>query len=70
GINTSTTISLSGHSTARFSINGGSLQTGPATVNPGDTVRLRLISSPTAGSRSASVDIGGVTDTWTVTTQP
>ncbi|MGB1562890.1 MAG: S8 family serine peptidase [Sinimarinibacterium flocculans] len=70
GINTSTTISLSGHSTARFSINGGSLQTGPATVNPGDTVRLRLISSPTAGSRSASIDIGGVTDTWTVTTQP
>ncbi|MGB1560245.1 MAG: pre-peptidase C-terminal domain-containing protein [Sinimarinibacterium flocculans] len=70
GINTSTTISLSGHSTARFSINGGSLQTGPATVNPGDTVRLRLISSPTAGSRSASVDIGGVTDSWTVTTQP
>ncbi|MGB0220007.1 MAG: pre-peptidase C-terminal domain-containing protein [Sinimarinibacterium flocculans] len=70
GINTPTTITLTGHASASFSINGGPLQTGTAPIEFNDTVRLRIVSSPTAGSRSASVDIGGVTDSWTVTTQP
>ncbi|MEC9364217.1 MAG: hypothetical protein VYC42_13430, partial [Pseudomonadota bacterium] len=65
-----TTITLTGHASASFSINGGPLQTGTAPIEFNDTVRLRIVSSPMAGARSASVDIGGVTDSWTVTTEP
>ena len=70
GINTPTTLTLSGHSSARFVVNGGSMQSGSATVQSGDTVRLRMVASPTAASRSATVDIGGVTDDWVVSTAP
>ncbi|MGB1560253.1 MAG: hypothetical protein ACPHN2_02025 [Sinimarinibacterium flocculans] len=70
GINAPTSITVSGHPSASFSINGGALQTGSAPIGLNDTVRVRIVSSPTAGPRSATVDIGGVTDDWTVTTQP
>jgi len=68
GINAPTTLTLTGHASARFKINGGALQSGSGTVNNGDTIRLRLFSSTAPGSRSATLDIGGVTETWTVTT--
>src|SRR5687768_2523731 len=59
GIDAPATLSLTGHSTARFRINGGSLLTGTATINNGDRIGLRLLSSATPGSRSATVNIGG-----------
>jgi hypothetical protein len=69
GINTPVMLTLTGHSSARFSINGGALQSGSSSVNLGDTVRLRLISPTTVGaSNSATANIGGLTDTWKVTT--
>lgn len=70
GINRPVELTLAGHASARVSINGGALQAGPATVSGGDTIRVRLVSAPDAASRSATVTLGGVSDTWTVTTTP
>lgn len=69
GINVPTTLTLSGNSSGRFIINGGTPQSGTATVGAGDTVRLQLTSRATPGTRSVTVDIGGVTDRWSVTTE-
>ncbi len=69
GINVGSPISISGHATAAYRINGGAYTTIPTAVSPGDTVQLRITSTPTSGgSRSATLSIGGVSDMWTVTT--
>jgi len=52
-----------------FSINGGEYVTSADGVNNGDTVTVRLTSASTANTPvSAELNIGGVTDTFTVTT--
>ncbi|MGB0220009.1 MAG: GEVED domain-containing protein [Sinimarinibacterium flocculans] len=70
GINRPVDLMLSGHPSARVSVNGGALQAGPVVVNGGDTIRLRMVSAPDASSRSATVSIGGISDVWTVSKKP
>jgi hypothetical protein len=66
GINTGTPISVTGGS---YSINGGAFTTAAGTVNNGDSVRVQQTSSPSfATSTDAVLTIGGVSDTFTVTT--
>ncbi len=66
GINTASAISITG---GTYSINGGGYTGTSGTVVNGDTVSVRVTSS---GSYSTAVDvvltIGGVSDTYTVTT--
>jgi hypothetical protein len=54
-----------------MSINGGSYQTGSATVSSGDTVRLRQTTGSVANgaTRSCRVTIQNVTDTFDVTVE-
>jgi hypothetical protein len=67
GIDTASPVSVTG---GEYSINGGAYTSNPGTVNAGDTVKVSHTSST---SNSASVDttltIGGVSDTFTSTTQ-
>lgn len=70
GINAPAPISISGDPSARYRINGGAWLKVASTVVAGDHVQLRLTLPTTPGVRSATVDIGGVTDTWSVTTSP
>lgn len=68
GINVPTSVSISGSGSPRFSINGGSYVTS-GTITNGQTLRLRLTSSSSYSSTfSATVNVGGVTDSWSVTT--
>lgn len=54
---------------ARYSINGGPFIGTPGTVEAGDSVRLRLRSSPLPGTAARAVlTIGGVRGIWRVTT--
>jgi hypothetical protein len=75
GINSTPPISLSGGPNAAYSINGGPWRTTPTTVQNGDTVRLRnripaldLFGRPL--SVNATLTVGGVSDTWTISTLP
>ena len=70
GIDAPTPMQVSGNSSGRFQINGGGWQSGSATVNAGDQIRLRLTSRAMGdpGARALTVDIGGVSDRWRVTT--
>ncbi|AUQ50906.1 Attaching and effacing protein [Phaeobacter inhibens] len=69
GLNASAAISITGDGTPQYSINGGAFTSVAGTINNGDTVALRLTSAPTGGvMRSATLDIGGITDQWDVTT--
>ena len=63
------TLTLTGDSSAEFRINSGSYQTGSATVVTGDTFQVRMTSPPTANgaSRSCTVTINNVSDTFTIT---
>lgn len=70
GLSTPAILQLSGHPSARFTVNGGALQSGSTTVASGDVVRLRLVSSAAVGSRTATLSVGGVTEKWTVRTIP
>lgn len=70
GINTTAPISIAGHPSARFRINGGDWQRGPSTVSESDHVQLRLLAPPVPGTRSARLDIGGAKSRWTVTVEP
>lgn len=66
GINSPVTATCTGYGT--FRINSGSYVTS-ATVNNGDTIQLYLDSASTySTSRSTTLSIGGITDTFSVTT--
>jgi len=68
GINASTTASISGNS-AEMQVNNGSYTSSNQSISNGDTIRLRMTSSSTAGGTvSTTLTIGGVSDTWSVTT--
>jgi hypothetical protein len=66
GIDAPAAMTITG---GQYSVNGGAYASGPTTVFNGDSVKVRTTSS---GSNSAGVDvtltIGGVSDTYTVTT--
>lgn len=68
GINTPVQISITG---GEYSVNGGPYTSEPGTVSNGATVRVRVNSSANyATTVSATLTIGGVSDTFTVTTRP
>jgi hypothetical protein len=67
GINTATNISISG---GTYSVNGGPYTSAPGTINNGNTVRVQLTSSGSySTTTSATLTIGGVSDTFSVTTR-
>ena len=63
------TLTLTGDSSAEFRIDSGSYQTGSATVEAGDTFQVRMTSAPLANgaSRSCTVTVNNVSDTFTIT---
>jgi hypothetical protein len=66
GINTASPISITG---GTYSINSGLYTADAGTVDNGDTVTVRLTSSASYSQpESATLTIGGVSDTFTVTT--
>jgi hypothetical protein len=73
GFNTDIPISVTGDSTAMFSVNGtwyDASATG-ITVKSGDAVALRLASSATGSTAvTATLTTGSYSTTWTVTTKP
>jgi hypothetical protein len=70
GINTATSISISGTGSPAYSIDGGVTYTSSSgSVTGGTNVRVRVTSASTAStSVTATLNIGGVTDTFTATT--
>ena len=71
GIDEPTPMRLTGHYTGQFRINGGAWRTGTTNLNAGDRIQLRLTSRPASdpGALGLTVDIGGVSDRWSVTTR-
>jgi hypothetical protein len=68
GINTAAPISITGTG-ATYSINGGAYTNAGGTVNDGDTITVRLLSSSSFSTTTdATLTIGGVSDTFSVTT--
>lgn len=68
GINTSTPVSVSGAGSPQLSINGGTWVTSGNIIN-GQTLAVRLTSSASFSTPlSATINVGGVTDSWSVTT--
>lgn len=66
GIDTATAISVTG---GEMSINAGAFTSTSTTVNNNDTVQLRQTSSASNSTQTdVTLDIGGVTDIWSVTT--
>jgi hypothetical protein len=66
GINTAASISITN---GEYSINGGSYTTAAGSVNNGNTVTVRQTSSADPGTTTDAVlTIGGVSDTFSVTT--
>ena len=66
GVNVSTPISIAG---GEYSVNSGAFTSGAGTVNSGDTVRVRQTSSSSFSTTTDTVlTIGGVSDTFSVTT--
>ena len=67
GINAATPISITG---GTYSINGGSYTSVDGTVSNGNTVTVQLLSSGSyTTTTNATLTIGGVSDTFSVTTQ-
>lgn len=65
-INSAAEISITG---GEYSINNGDFTSVAGTVNDGDTVRVRVAaSSAPSGTAEVTLTIGGVSDTFTVTT--
>lgn len=65
GINAGTSISISG---GEYSINGGGWTSSSGTIYNNNTLQLRVTSSNSSGGTvSVFVNVGGVSDTWTVT---
>src|SRR6185503_6144911 len=53
-----------------YSIDGGAFTSLPGTIEPGQTVRLRVVSSPSFSTTTgATLTIGGVNGSFMVTTQ-
>jgi len=68
GIDNDATISISGNS-GEYSINGGAYTASSGTVVLTDNVTVRQTSSPSHNTAvSTTLNIGGVSDSWTVTT--
>jgi len=68
GLNTGASVSISGNS-AQFSINGGAYTTS-GTIYNNQTLRLRMNSSSSYSTAvSTTVNVGGVTDGWSITTR-
>lgn len=72
GINTYSPISINQNGTdAQYRINGGSWRSSPSYVQNGDFVTLKMTASCASGiTYSCVLTIGGVSDTWSVTTAP
>lgn len=69
GFNTSTSVSVSGTGSPQISINGGGWVTSGSITN-GQTLRVRLTTAnANATARTAAVNVGGVTDAWSATTE-
>ena len=71
GFTSSKSVNLSGDSSALVSVNGGSFVNAASAGNitAGQTLELRLTASATAGTtRSATVEVGGTSATFSVTT--
>ena len=67
GIDTPAALSISN---GAYAINGGSLTTQPGTVSAGDSVSIRLTTARQyATETSATLTIGGVSDTFSATTR-
>lgn len=67
GINTATAVTISGAG-AQFSINGGAWGT-TGNITNGQTLAVRTTSSASASTAvTATVTVGGTSDTWSVTT--
>ncbi|WAC59619.1 beta strand repeat-containing protein [Brevundimonas sp. SL130] len=66
GINASAAVSISG---GQYRINGGAWATTAGTVSAGQTVQVQ-VQAPSAGgaNQTATLNVGGVTDTFQVTT--
>jgi hypothetical protein len=68
GINAPASLSISGGG-ASYAVNDGAFANTPRTVVAGDRIQLRLTTPNTANSvTSTTLNIGGVTDVWRVTT--
>ena len=66
GINTASPISITG---GTYAINGGTYTSASGSVSLGNTVKVRKVSSSAyATTKSATLTIGGVSDTFSVTT--
>ncbi|MCX7060674.1 MAG: hypothetical protein NTZ11_07230, partial [Gammaproteobacteria bacterium] len=75
GINAPSSITISGDPEAMYSVNGQPFTNDPGKVRNGDRVQLRnriplLDLKPRVLSVDATLTIGGVSDTWTVSTLP
>src|SRR5690606_17032866 len=70
GINVGSPISITaGASYTQYRINGGAWTNANGTVFNGDTVQLRMQTANTYDTnRSATLTIGGISDTWSVRT--
>ena len=71
GINTATTIDISActGTACEYSVNGGGWTATPGSVVDGDTAQVRQTSSASYGTTTdLTLDIGGVSDTFSVTT--
>lgn len=70
GYEGSVPVSVSGQGSPQISINGGGWVTS-GTITAGQTLAVRLTSSASfVTAHVATVDVGGVTDNWSVTTIP
>lgn len=69
GLTTGASVSVSGSGSPKISINGGAWVTS-GTITNGQSLRVQLTSSASFSTAlSATVDVGGVTDSWSVTTR-
>ena len=69
GFSGTQTASISGHSSAEFKVNSGSFSSSDKDVVPNDTVTVRiLVPQTSATTRSATLNVGGVADTYSIRT--
>lgn len=69
GINASTIVTISGDASCQYSQNGGAYTAVEGSVVVTDTLQLKVTSSAvTSDTVSCTLTVGGVSDTWTVTT--